>query len=60
MPVEIDSFTTEVTLTDKNSRLSGPQLEALIQEVLRRVERKQKEDQRAEHNASFGTTSRRD
>jgi hypothetical protein len=60
MPVEIDSFTTEVTLTDKNSRLSGPQLEALIQEVLRRVERKQKEDQRAEQNASFGTTSRRD
>lgn len=53
MPVEIDSFTTEVTLLDQSPSLTGPQMEALIQELLRRLERKQRDDKQSERNTSF-------
>ena len=53
MPVDIESFTTEVTLVNKDSKMSGPQMESLIQEIIRRLERKQRDDQRTEQNASF-------
>ena len=53
MPVDIESFTTEVTLVDQAQSMSGKQLEALIQEIMRRMERKQRDDQHAERSASF-------
>lgn len=53
MPIEIESFTTDVALVDRDAAMSGPQLEMLVQEIMRRIERKQKEDQRAKQNASF-------
>ena len=53
MPVDIESFTTEVTLVNKDSKMSASQMESLIQEIIRRLERKQRDDQRTEQNASF-------
>lgn len=53
MPVEIESFTTEVTLAEPGGKLSPQQIELLIQEILRRLQRKQREDDQAERNASF-------
>lgn len=59
MPVDIESFTTEVTLVDKDSKMSPQHVEQLIQEIMRRIERKQRADQQAEQNASFDQMGKR-
>jgi hypothetical protein len=38
---------------DSSAALGGPQLEILIQEIIRRIERKQRDDQLARKNAAF-------
>lgn len=53
MPVEIESFTTEVTLLDQESLLSARQMESLIQEIMRRIERAQRAEEFAKQNSSF-------
>ena len=53
MPVEIDSFTTEVTLVDRDTPLSARQIESIVQEVFRRLDRKTRDDDRSERAASF-------
>ncbi len=57
MPVEIQSFTTEVTLLDEQSNWSPAQMERLIQEVLRRVERQQRDTAQSRKTSSFGGTA---
>jgi len=59
MPVEIESFTTEVTLLDKNARMSSQQTEQLIQEIMRRIERKARSDEQSKQNASFDQSAHR-
>ena len=58
MPIDIESFTTEVTLADTNASMSGAQLELLVQEIMRRIERKQRDDQQSRENTSFDSMNR--
>lgn len=58
MPIDIESFTTEVTLADGNASMSGAQLELLVQEIMRRIERKQRDDQQSRENTSFDSMNR--
>jgi hypothetical protein len=51
MPVEVGTFTTEVTVADGDLPLSGAQLEQLVRLVLRRVEEKQRAEKQT-HDAS--------
>lgn len=53
MPIDIESFTTEVSLVDTDTQLGGPQIEQLVQEIIRRIERRQRENHQAERNAAF-------
>jgi hypothetical protein len=53
MPVEIDTFTTEVTVVDEDGGLSGRRLEMLIEEIVRRVERRRRDEERLHENTSF-------
>lgn len=59
MPIEIDSFTTDVSLVDRETALSPRQLEQIVEEVLRRLERRQREQQRAAQNSSYDQLARR-
>ena len=58
MPIDIESFTTEVTLADSNASMSAAQLEHLVQEIMRRIERKQRDDQQSRENTSFDSMNR--
>lgn len=58
MPIDIESFTTEVTLVDGNSSTNAAQFEQLVQEVMRRIERKQRDDQKSRENSSFDALNR--
>ena len=58
MPIDIESFTTEVTLVDGNPSTNAAQFEQLVQEVMRRIERKQRDDQKSRENSSFDALNR--
>ncbi len=44
MPIDVGSFTTEVTVVDGELPLSSEQVERLVQLILRRLEAKQREE----------------
>ncbi len=56
MPVEVGNLVTEVTMLDKELPLSPRQLEAIAQEVARRLQQASADAQRREQSARFDTT----
>ncbi len=58
MPIEVGSFSTEVTMLDRELPLSPKQIEAIVQEVARRIQKATQDEERRSQSASFGNSSR--